>query len=332
MADNQITYFFRHIRDGVSIGRVFDMIDNEIKKNKITNRIYMQDYGASPLQMLKNLFYVYKNRNRHGVNHITGAIHYLSLALPRNRTITTVHDVGKLDNQDAVGLKRLLFKLLFILPLMRNKYIVCVSEFTKNRLLIYLPVKADRIVVISNPVPEEFKYTPQFFNEEKPVILHVGTGENKNLKRTAEALEGMSIHLRIIGEMDSETKTWLDKHSIEYSNVCNIPDQDMMEEYKKCDIVNFSSLYEGFGMPIIEGQAIGRVVITSNKEPMKSVAGEGAFFVDPTSVDSIRDAYKVVMSDRIKRENVLKYAQVNVEKYKVSRIAQAYLDLYNRIL
>ena len=78
-------------------------------------------------------------------------------------------------------------------------------------------------------------------------------------------------------------------YSIRYVYKCDLSNQEILDEYMNCDIVSFPSLYEGFGMPIIEGQAVGRVVFTSDLEPMKEIAGDAALLVDPYSIESIRN-------------------------------------------
>ena len=78
----------------------------------------------------------------------------------------------------------------------------------------------------------------------------------------------------------------------------NLTHEEIVSEDRKADIINFPSLFEGFGMPIIEGQATGRIVITSNLSPMKEVAGNGAILVDPYSVNEIRNAYLSVIQNK----------------------------------
>ena len=76
-----------------------------------------------------------------------------------------------------------------------------------------------------------------------------------------------------------------------------LTDGELVEAYRRCDMVVFASLYEGFGLPILEAQAMGRPVITSNFRAMREAAGDGALLVDPYSVEAIRDAVL-----RIKRD------------------------------
>ena len=95
--------------------------------------------------------------------------------------------------------------------------------------------------------------------------------------------------------------------------------------------MNFPSIYEGFGMPIIEGQTIGRVVITSDISPMKDVAGNGALLVNPFSVESIREAYLQIINDKDLRSRIIEKGKENAQKYAVEKIAKQYVKIYKTI-
>ena len=82
-------------------------------------------------------------------------------------------------------------------------------------------------------------------------------------------------------------------------------------------------------MPILEGQAVGRPVLTSNLEPMRSVAGPGgALLVDPQSVDSIRDGFLRLIDDEFLRARLIAAGQDNVSPYTLDAVAASYLALY----
>ena len=85
-------------------------------------------------------------------------------------------------------------------------------------------------------------------------------------------------------------------------------------------------------MPIIEAQATRRVVITSNYEPMSSVAGGGAFLVDPLSVDSIRNGLIKLVNDSHARERLIDNGNKNIIQYSPISIAEKYYQLYCNML
>ena len=93
----------------------------------------------------------------------------------------------------------------------------------------------------------------------------------------------------------------------------------------------FASTYEGFGVPIIEAQAMGRVVITSNIEPMNKVAGNGAIIVDPYDVNSIKEAVLRIIDNVELRNDIILKGLKNASKYSSESIASKYLKLYKKV-
>ncbi len=123
----------------------------------------------------------------------------------------------------------------------------------------------------------------------------------------------------------------MDKHQINYENKVGISDEQMLQEYIDCDIVSFPSIFEGFGMPIIEGQAIGRPVVTSRLEPMMEIAGDGASFVDPYDVGSIRQGFLELINNKSYREDIVEKGIKNVEQYGVKKITEQYCEVYSTL-
>ena len=101
------------------------------------------------------------------------------------------------------------------------------------------------------------------FNVAKPVVFQIGTGFKKNLERVAEALWAVLCHLRIVGRIDDEQTGAQVRYGIDYSCVSNISNEEVINEYYRCDMLVFASTYEGFGLPIVEAQATGRPVVTT---------------------------------------------------------------------
>ena len=93
----------------------------------------------------------------------------------------------------------------------------------------------------------------------------------------------------------------------------------------------FVSLAEGFGLPILEAQAIGRPVVTSDLSPMRDVAGGAACLVDPRNVDSIRAGIRRVIKDSNYREGLVELGLRNVVQYQPQVVASRYARLYEHI-
>lgn len=325
----KITYFFRNPKVGFSIQRVLQTLIIGVQQKFDTFEVFLPSPKSGIISIFKNGFYAKKKQSI--INHVTGDAHYLLYFLVKERTIITVHDI--MYYSYLSGIKKKLWKIIYIDSLKRAKKVVFISEFAKKQVLDEIKLDQERYSVIPNPVSPDFIYVEKKFNEEKPIVLHIGgVLERKNLHRTIEALKDIQCHLRIIGRISEENIELLKKFKLDYSNAYNLTNKEIVDEYVKSDIINFPSLFEGFGMPIIEGQAVGRIVITSNIEPMKYVAGNGAVLVDPEEVESIRKAYLKTISERDFRNTIISNAQINIKKYKLETITEQYIELYNEII
>lgn len=324
----RIVYFSRNSKAGFSIEKVMRPIINATPYSSL---VEMPKLGAAISAILLNLLCAFRNRHKNTIYHITGDVHYLSLVLPKDRTITTVHDLVSISFNQYSRLKRSFIKLLFVKTLKRNCYIVCISEKTKKEVLSQIKFPEERVLVIPDPIDNRFCYHEKEFRTECPIVLHIGTKKNKNLKRSIEALSSFNIKLRIIGIIDEEIKNALKHYKVNYSVASGLSDEQIIEEYRNCDIVNFPSLYEGFGMPLLEAQATGRVCVSSDIEPMRTIAGGSAVLVDPYRVESIREGYNKILHDKELRKRYVSQGLENVKKYKESQVIEAYNKLYHKI-
>ncbi len=174
-------------------------------------------------------------------------------------------------------------------------------------------------------------FTPKNISNEKSVLLFIGVKHNKNLDRTIAAIKELGVHLRIVGLPSNDQLDQLRRNKMDFSYVHNISSDELAREYQSCDIVLFPSVYEGFGLPVIEGFQSGRPVITSNLSPMKDIAKDAALLVDPTSVDSIRDAVNKLLHDESLRHTLVQRGSEVVKSYQPTVVAAKYADLWERI-
>jgi glycosyltransferase involved in cell wall biosynthesis len=255
----------------------------------------------------------------------------VAIALPGSRTVLTVHDLNRLDH--LKGVRLCFFKwLYFIIPLWKCQVITCISDCTRTRLLQRFPWVEPKVRVIANCVPAGYKPVPRPFNVSRPRLLQVGTGPNKNLERVAAALAGQECLLHIIGALTEDQRSLLRRAGVEYENQVDVSDADMHRAYVDADAVIFISLAEGFGLPIIEANVIGRPVITSNREPMCDVAGSAACLVDPLNTEDVRRGIRRIIRDEAYREQLIRNGYTNAARFSVSAVAEQYADLYREII
>ena len=268
--------------------------------------------------------------NQGDINHITGDIHFVALFLKKKKTILTVHDIGSVLNKTGIRHKILRY-FWFTMPFARVQYITVISEFTKQEILENFTLDPKKISVIPDCVSAKISYSEKTFNTEKPNILQIGTKANKNLENLIPALEGISCKLTIIGKLSEKQTALLKTHEIDYENHFNLPFLVLLDTYKQADIVTFISTYEGFGVPILEAQASGRPVITSNISPMKEVAGEGALLVNPENPEEITSAFNQLITDAGLRKTLIEKGLENVKKYSAKSVANQYYSLYKTV-
>ncbi len=264
--------------------------------------------------------------------HITGDVHYVAAGADPTKTILTVLDCVNLHR--LRGLRRAVFKYLwFTMPVRRCAAITVISEETKRSLLENMPQLApEKVHVIPVSISELFSFSPKDFQAEKPRILQIGTKANKNLPRTIAALADIPCTLVIVGSLNVDLIQTLRSHKIDYENLCGLTQEQIVEEYQRCDMLAFASTSEGFGMPIVEGQVTGRPVLTSNTSSMPEVAGDGACLVDPFDVASIRRGFLRVIGDSDYRAGLVESGQLNADRFSEGRIARQFHDLYRYIL
>ena len=318
----------RHPGVFFSVEELFDTISTHLPESISVKRLTAPLGGAGPKALLTNSLWARKNCSP--VNHITGVIHYVSLALPGSRTILTVLDLRNLEG--PLTIKKILLKVLwFDIPVRRSAWITVISEATRKELHRKVKVNQDKVIVIPCCVSPRFSYFQRTFHESKPTILQVGTTDNKNIPRLAQALRGISSRLIILGRPTDEQMRILSENSVEYHWVAGLSSEEVVELYRTCDLVTFVSTHEGFGIPIVEGQAIGRPVITSSVSSMPEVAGDAAILVDPFDVTAIRAAIKRVISNRELREELIIKGLMNARRFTPNVIALQYSDLYREV-
>lgn len=325
----KVLYIYRHPDMGFSIGRVFHPIEQEMRQYCEVKSLYLPMSNYKPISLCNNIHAVFDIlKNEHfDIIHITGAEHYLLPFLRGHKTVVTVHDLGFYTNQ-SWSIRSVWKYMLWIRTLKYADRVTFISEKSRIEAKRFVQFKKGQDRVIPNSLGKGFKYNPKEINKNYPIILHIGTKPNKNLNNTIVALRNFSCHLRIIGKLDKSQEALLQIYKTDYSNSYNLSDDEIIREYVKCDIVNFPSFYEGFGMPIIEGQAIGRIIVTSNLSPMKEVAAESAVLADPADVDSILSAYKQTVSNPV---YYIDAGLKNVKSYEIGCITRKFYNLYKEL-
>jgi glycosyltransferase involved in cell wall biosynthesis len=328
----QVRLFFRKANPtgNVSIENSFEMMQAYFpKESRFTLDAFKSSYySVGFLPRLRAVFEVWKKQT--DINHVTGDTSFFVLGLPRHKTVLTIHDCGFLEGKKPLA-RWILLTFWLKLPILQCKVLTVVSEATKRDVLTYTNCSPDKIVVIPTVIKQAFTANTKVFNKNCPTLLHIGNSPNKNLARHAAALSGLNCHLHVIGKISEPEVELLKKHQLSFEISYNLTLEEVNKAYQEADILLFCSTIEGFGMPILEAQTVGRVVITSNISSMPEVAGEGAYLVDPLSISDIRDAIVRVCQDDNYRNNLIQKGFENVKRFNPETVARQYEAVYEQV-
>lgn len=261
------------------------------------------------------------------INHIAGDITFAALFLHRRRTVVTIADCGQLEHISRLKYHLMLW-LWFRLPVWRAHTVTTISDFTRRELIRFTKCPPEKVKVVYVSIADAFQPDPRPFNAVCPTVLQVGATDNKNIPNLARALRGIPCRLRIVGRVNNALAAVLRENAIDYSNVSNISENQLVEEYRNCDLVAFASNYEGFGMPILEAQAVGRPVVTSNVCSMPEIGGEAACYVEHHDPASIRQGLLRVIENQPYREDLIAKGFENVKRFSARAIARDFYNIY----
>lgn len=265
------------------------------------------------------------------------------------KTVVTVHDLGSEYLPKMHQLKQRSY-LSFIqkVQLKGVTHLIAVSNATKNDLVKKIGIDPKKITVIYEGYDKQiFKQMKndilvdslKYYNlQPKGYFLFVGTIQpRKNLERIIWAFSKLkrSFNLVIIGK-----KGWLSDEIYVLPSRLNIekkvkfldyvPSKYLPSIYSGAAALIFPSLFEGFGLPILEAQACGCPVLTSNLSSMPEVAGKAAIFVDPLKIDDIVKGMKKMQDVRY-RSQLTKKGLENVKRFSWEKCARETLDLLEKI-
>jgi len=312
-----------------SIERLFESLLPLLSKRFEVRVVRVPCHSRGPFRCARNL--IFTARLRADVVHVTGDIYYCALAIRRRRCVLTIHDLCSLSR--LRGVRKHIFSVLwYSLPLRWASRVTVISEATRKELESEYPAVAGKVELIPNCVDEAFgrNYRPARTDAGRPRILQVGTGANKNLRRVAQAASGLPLQLRIIGPLSCRQREFLRSLDLAWTSAEQLSAEELVTEYRNSDVLVFASTYEGFGLPIIEAQAIGLPVITSNMPPMIDIAGDGALHVDPYSECEIRAALEQLLCSPDLADRLSDQGRRNAERFAPMVVANQYADIYKR--
>jgi glycosyltransferase involved in cell wall biosynthesis len=253
-------------------------------------------------------------------------------------SLLTVHDLNfRAPGHRMSPLRRWILGSFCHLSCRRAAHIIAVSDFTKEALIKELGIERSRVTRIHEAGARlPAGGVPPPLPPSGYIASFGGRFPNKNVARLLAAYGRIAGHcpqdLVIIGEMDASFRPALDElppdlkrrvHWLGY-----LPDAQVAMVLKGAALYVHPSLYEGFGMPLLEAQALGVVVVSSNAASLPEVGGAGAIYFDPMSVEDMASKMLAGLLDREIRRDTVGKAEENLTKYSWRRTARETLRLY----
>lgn len=261
------------------------------------------------------------------------------------KRIFTQHDVYYLQDKKSYGLiKRLYRSFIVKMYLRRCHKVLTVSQYSKDQIIKAYDVPESKIVVTYNfintkftDISEPLTEIKDYFGKVMPIpekfFLYVGRLQhNKNVRRMVQGFEkykaqneDCDIKLILIGEpafQGDEVIAFL-KSQKDVIYLGYADNSTVKSLQKKCLAVVLTSLYEGFGIPIIEGFANGKVCLTSNTSSLPEVAGKAGVLVDPYNIDDIADGYKNLLANI---DTLKQYIPEQLAKFSASAATEAFMQ------
>jgi len=226
--------------------------------------------------------------------------------------VFTIHDLNHIDvSYNSSRLKRLYYRQVILPGVHRAKRVITVSEYSKQRIIEWSGCSPEKIVVACNGVSQAFIDKGYSMSPGYPYLFCCSNRKgHKNEARLLEAfkLSGLYLQMKLVftGLADDASFVKIEELGLNDRVVYTgkIKEIDLAAWYRGAVATVFPSLYEGFGLPVIESMACGTPVVTSDTTSLPEVGGIAALYVDPLSVESIAHGISTVVHDSALREDM----------------------------
>lgn len=269
-------------------------------------------------------------------------------------TVVTIHELGLLDETEAGGWTGRLSqftKQAQLTVLRRADAIICVSESLRRELLRAIEIPSTKVHVVYNGV-DHSRFHPRYRLEareraahllgiEPPYALALATDEpRKNLATLLQAYARLPEGVPKLvlagagkwgrGPIYQMVKAAGVEGRVRFTGY--IPEAILPDVYAGARCFIFPSLYEGFGLPLLEAMACGAPVLTANRAALAEVAGEGALLVDPTNVAALAEGLNRILTDKPFRDVLRGKAVGQAAQFSWQRTARKTREIYAKVI
>jgi len=274
-------------------------------------------------------------RNKFDVFHPTYYEPYFLKYLKRKPFVLTVYDMIHelfphffLNDKDTIPYKQLLIP--------QADVIIAISENTKKDILKFFPTLSEKIKVIY--LASSFQQINERIKKEKYILFTGARALYKNFTAFAEAIAPLLIkynfNLVCTGHPFSpEERLLLKNLTISDRSFCKyVSDDELVELYSKSTIFVFPSIYEGFGIPVLEAFSSNCPAILSNTSSLPEIGGDAAVYFDPYSIESMRQQIERVLISPSLQEEMIQKGKERLKLFSWEKCAEETMEVYKELV
>lgn len=279
---------------------------------------------------------------------------YLPFTRSKRKSIT-IHDaipyLAEAGELDGFKPSRLGSKLMVFLESQFKKCdgIITVSENTKNDICRLFDLNEESIKVIRNSIAQNLSIgSIEQLNEfrknyglliDKPLIMHIGKNFYKNRSGVIDVMDrlykdGFDSHLVMVSPPDesliSQITTYGISSRVTFLN--NLSEVELSYLYQISDVLLFPSIYEGFGLPVLEAQKLGTPVVCSGEGSLKEVAGEGAIIKKYYDVEGLADSVRACITQDALAQDLINKGYQNIKRFSLDIWRDSYASFFNSLM
>lgn len=256
--------------------------------------------------------------------------------------VTTIHDISPITHPEWFSHSyATLYRVMTPLAVRRSDRIITVSEFARDEIIDRYPSAKGKTVAIYNGVSDRSvgaATRPSSIDSEGYLLFVGASNPRKNLRRLLKAYDqyrqsSESPRKLVLVGPGRNVYSELELPSVKgVQNIGFVEEPELTWLYRNASLFVFPSLYEGFGLPILEAMSAGTPVLTSNVGAMAEVASEAGYLVDPTSVPEITDGIQVLLNNEEDRDALIRSGERRAAKFTWKRTAQQTVDVYQKVI
>lgn len=304
------------------------------KSNLKLEEIKLVGNPAGRWDVLKLTLFLLVNKNKYYFSP-----GYNAPLLCAKRSIITVHDLNHIDiDSNSSFLKRVYYNYVLKRACKNALIVFTVSKFSKKRIVEWSGTNEEKVIVVGNGVSDEFNKNAVAYKNVSPYILMVGNRkEHKNEDMALLAFLKSKIssdyQLLLTGDSSPKLTDILAKNnaSDRVRFLGKVTNKELASLYKGATCLLFPSLYEGFGLPVIESMACGTPVITSNTTSLPEVSEDAALLVNPNDLNEITGAIEKIVNNADIRDSMVVKGYKQAEKFQWSETRGIIENAINRL-